>query len=387
MSDAPAARGDLAARLDNVIDRALASQRVVGTATVVAHQGVVVYERFAGWADREARIPVTAGQLFRLASMTKPIVAAAALALVDRGELALSTPVHTILPHFRPRLSDGSSPEITIWQLLTHTSGLGYGFLSPDNEPFRGAGVSDGSDDSPVSLHDNVRRLASIPLAFPPGTAWGYSLGIDVIGEVLQVVGGRSLPEMVTQLVTEPLKMTDTAFSAAEPDRLTAAYADAATPGAPARRMGVTDQLTMPFGGPIRYAPARAADPSAYPSGGMGMVGTARDYLALLEAVRTGGGPVLSAESARLMCTDAVAGHTVHVGPGTGFGVGFSVVRDQAEAESIRPTGSYGWGGVYGTNSFVDPAAAISVVALTNTALEGLFGSYVNEVEAAVYSD
>ncbi|WP_208811200.1 serine hydrolase domain-containing protein [Micromonospora echinofusca] len=376
---------ELARLLDAVIDDAVGEQRVVGTAVLVAHRGEVVYSRHAGWADREAGVPVAPGHVFRLASMTKPVVSAAALALVDRGALTLDTPVHEVLPYFRPRLADGSEPTITLRQLLAHTSGLSYGFLSPDNEPYRSAGVSDGGDASGITLTENLRRLAGVPLMFAPDSEWGYSLGTDVAGAMVEAVTGEPLADAVARLVTGPLGMTDTAFVATDPARLTAAYADPDRPGRPARRMAATDQVPMPFGGPIHYAPARATDPTAFPSGGMGMVGTAPDYLAFLEAVRTGGAPVLSPASAEAISTDAVPGHTVHVGPGMGFGLGFAVVRDQQDAGSVRPTGSYGWGGVYGTNAFVDPHADLSVVALTNTALEGLFGAYVTEVETAVY--
>lgn len=376
-----AARSD---RLRAVVDAAVGTQRVVGTAVLVAEDGELVHECYAGWADREAGAPVQAGSVFRLASMTKPVVSAAALALVDRGAVTLDTVVHAVLPWFRPPLPDGRRPPITLRQLLTHTAGLGYGFLRPGNEPYRSAGVCDGLDRSELTLEENLRRLATVPLADEPGTAWGYSLATDVVGALVQELSGKALPDAVLELVTGPLGMSDTTFVVTDPTRLTAAYASGSA-GGPARRMGESDQIPFPGAGLIHYAPPRAGDPTAFPSGGIGMSGTARDYLRFLEAVRTDGGAVLSPGSARALRTDAVAEHTVRAGPGLGWTLGCSVLRDPAPTGSPRPAGSFGWGGVYGTHSFVDPHAGLSVIALTNTALEGMLGRFTAEVEQAVY--
>ncbi|MEV0606933.1 serine hydrolase domain-containing protein [Polymorphospora rubra] len=375
----------VAKHFDPVVDDAVDSGRVVGAAVLVARRGVVVYERYAGWADREHQVRPSADTLFRLASMTKPLVSVAALALVEQGRLTLDTPAHEVLPYFRPALPDGRTPDLTLRHLLTHTAGLGYGFLQPDNQPYADAGISDGADVSTSTLADNLRRLAGVPLFFEPGTAWSYSLATDVVGAMVEALTGEPLPAVVARLVTGPLGMRDTVFHAADPARLPAAYADADEPGQPARRMGAADEVPLPYAGVIRYAPDRVTDPDAYPSAGMGMVGTARDYLRFLEAVRLGGAPVLSPATTGLMTTDAVEGHPLDIAPGYGFGLGFSVVRDRAEAGDARPVGSYGWSGVYGTHCYVDPTAEVSVVSLTNTALEGMIGGFANEVEQALY--
>ncbi|MEU4620119.1 serine hydrolase domain-containing protein [Actinoplanes sp. NPDC023801] len=373
---------DVAGRIDQVIDTAIATDRVVGCAVVVARHGEIVHERYAGHADRETGTPVTAGHQFRLASMTKPVVAATALALADRGVLRLDEPVRSWLPWFRPALPDGTRPDLTLRQSLAHTAGLGYGFLSADrDDPYRRAGVSDGGDATTLTLRENLERLASVPLLFEPGRDWTYSLGVDVAGAVIESATGATLGEVVADLITRPLDMTGTGFTA-DPARLVTAYAG---PQHPARVMAADDGITFPGGGPIRLSPGRALDPRAFPSGGFGLVGTARDQLAFLEAVRRGGAPVLTRAAASLMIQDAVPGRDLPVGPGLGFGLGFAVVRDPQAYGTPRPAGSFGWGGFYGTTCFADPVSGWSVVALTNTTPEGIFGAFPAEIEAAVH--
>lgn len=377
----------LAKRLDPVIEDAVSRGRIVGTTVILAADGEIAYSRTAGFADRESGRPMTEDTIFRLASMTKPLVSAAAMTLIEQGALRLDSMVSELLPWFRPMLPDGSRPDIAIRHLLTHTAGLGYGFLSSDNEPYRSAGISDGMDGSPLSLRENLGRLAEQPLLFPPGTSWCYSLATDVLGAVLEEACGQSLPEIVENRVTGPLGMTDTGFAVRDIGRLATAYADAIEQGQPARRMADRDAVPLEGCGPIHYAPGRITAHTGYPSGGSGMAGTAADYLRFLEAVRKGGAPILGSRSVTLMTTDAVAPLPVDAaGPGFGFGYGFAVVRDSRAAGTPRLPGSYGWGGVYGTSAFVDPKARLSVAILTNTALEGLTGAFPGAVTAAIYS-
>lgn len=158
------ARQDMAARLDAAIDRAIAEKRIVGTVVLVARDGEVVYRRAAGLADREAGKPMAEDAIFRLASITKPIVSAAAMRLVEEGRIALDDPVTRWLPDFRPRLPNGQAPEITLRQLLTHTAGLSYGFLDGEDGPYRRAGVSDGLGEPGMSLEENLERIASVQI-------------------------------------------------------------------------------------------------------------------------------------------------------------------------------------------------------------------------------
>jgi len=303
---------------------------------------------------------------------------------VEEGRIALADAVTTFLPDFRPKLADGSEPVITVHHLLTHTSGLTYSFAEPADGPYHRAGVSDGLDAPGRSFADNLRRIASAPLAFAPGSAWAYSLALDVLGAALEVAAGESLGEIVRRRVTEPLGLEDTGFAPPDRSRLAAAYADAALEPV---RMGET--YTIPesreFPG-LRYSPGRIFDPASYPSGGAGMAGTAGDFLVFLEALRRGGAPILNAETVQAMATSQIARLAMPQSPGTTFGYGFALVTDPAAAGVPMTAGTWRWGGVYGHSWFVDPARRLSVVGLTNTALEGMKGEFVTDLRAAIYA-
>jgi CubicO group peptidase (beta-lactamase class C family) len=319
--------------------------------------------------------------LFRLASLTKPIVSTAAMILIERGQLALDDPVSRWLPAFRPALRNGERPPITVRQLLTHTSGLNYGFLQAPGSDYHRAGISDGLDEPGRSMEDNLARLASVPLMFRPGEEWQYSLSLDVLGAVIERVSGHTLPEAVKQLVTDSLGMKDTDFAVRDAERLAAAYADG--PEQPVR-MG--DPHTVPFadGAGIVFAPSRAFDTGSYPSGGTGMVGTAPEFLHFLETLRSGGGALVKIETAAAMMRNQIGDLPVNArGPGWGFGA--AVLKDPEQAGSSQSAGAWGWGGVYGHSWFIDPAQRLTVVGLTNTAIEGMAGRFPTDLRNAVY--
>jgi CubicO group peptidase (beta-lactamase class C family) len=368
-------------RIDSVIEQAIAEKRIVGTVVLVSLDGKLVYQRAAGFADRESKRPMQVDSVFRLSSVSKPIVSAAALALIDQGKLSLDDPVTKWLPDFHPKLASGAAPTITVRQLLTHTSGLGYKFAEKPGSPYYQAGISDGFDELRISLDENVRRLATVPLFNPPGQAWRYSVSIDVLGAVIEKAAGKALPQVVAELITQPLGMRDTAFWAKDPARLAVPYHDAKPEPAP-----MSDPYVMPYGEGARmtYSPSRALDPKAFPSGGAGMVGTAPDVMRLLEAIRTGGKPILKAATAASMMRNQL-GSVTGPGPGMGFGFGGAVVVDPVAAHSPQSAGTWQWGGVYGHTWDVDPARKLTVVAFTNTAPEGLWGKFTTDLRDAVY--
>ena len=370
-------------RVDAVIDAAVAEKRVVGAVVLIAYDGKVVHRRAAGLSNREARTPMSAERIFRLSSLTKPILSAAAMALVEKGKLGLDETLTKWLPDFRPRLADGRAPVITLRQLLTHTSGLGYGFAEGPEGPYHQAQISDGLDESTVSLEKNLRRLASVPLLFEPGTAWNYSLGVDVAGAALERAADAPLADVVSQRVTAPLGMSDTAFYCREPARLAIPYVnDRSEPVL----MSDPAVVTLLPGTNIRYSPSRALNSHAFPSGGCGMVGTADDFMRFLEALRKGGAPLLERRTVQTMMSNQIGALTSLLGPGTGFGIGSAIIVDPQSAQTPQSPGTLTWGGVYGHNWFVDPQRRVSVVLLTNTALEGMNGALPMQLRDAIYS-
>lgn len=374
----------LSTRVHSTVQRALDDQRLVGAVILVARDGELIHQQAAGFADRESARPMTLETVFRLASVSKPIVSAAALVLAAQGRLDLDAGIARWLPVFQPRLADGRSARITVRQLLSHTAGLGYRFFEADADgPYARAGVSDGMDASGISLDENLRRLASVPLLYEPGTAWGYSLATDVLGALIARAHGTPLDEAVRQLVTGPLNMVDTGFVAHDPLRVATAYVN----DTPQPHRLAEGETVSAFEGAvgIAYSPSRIFDPQAFPSGGAGMAGTAQDLLRLLEALRQSRGAFLPNEWVAEMAQDQTKGRELPNAPGFGFGLGFSVLRDPALAASPESAGTWRWGGAYGHSWFVDRALGLSVVAFTNTLYEGMSGRFVTDLRDAVY--
>lgn len=375
---------ELGSRVDAVLEQTLHDQRLVGAVVLVAHRGKLIYHRAAGLADREAQLPMREDALFLLSSVSKPITSVAALVLVAKGKIKLDDDISQWLPYFKPTLGDGQPATITVRQLLSHTAGLTYGFLESDQGgPYRDAGVSDGLDRSDISLEENLRRLSQAPLLYKPGSGWGYSIATDVLGALIAAVNGTSLAEAIDELITRPLALRDTRFNVSDVSRLSPAYLnDQPQP----RRMNELEVIPV-FEGTagIRLQPARALDPQAYNSGGSGLVGTAGEFLQLLETLRKGGAPLLPKALVDEMGSNQTGERELDNWPGRGFGLGFTVLKDPAAAQTAESAGSWRLGGAYGHSWFVDPAEQLTVVAFTNTAFEGMFGQFTVDLCSAVY--
>ncbi|MEN5263359.1 serine hydrolase domain-containing protein [Stenotrophomonas hibiscicola] len=362
-------------------------QRLVGAVVLVREHGVLRHASATGLADRESVTPMQRDQLFRLASVSKPLLSTVILRLVAEGVLDLDTSVQRWLPDFRPALADGIAPPISLRQLLSHSSGLGYRFLEAEVDgPYARAGISDGLDANPLSLAENVRRIAQAPLLFAPGSQWLYSLGVDVAGAVAEAATGESLQALFERLLAAPLGLRDTAFAARNAARLATPYVSD-TPQPHRLREG---EVVAPFEGTvgIEYSLARATDASRFPSAGAGLVGSADEVMAVLEALRDvqRSGllpPALAAE----MASPQVGEQGPPEPAGWGFGLGLAVLRDAAASGTPQSAGTWRWGGAYGHSWFVDPARGLSVVALTNTLYEGMDGAFVDELRDAVYAD
>ncbi|MCB1487955.1 MAG: beta-lactamase family protein [Bauldia sp.] len=368
-------------RLDAVIDKAIGENLIVGTVVMVMKDGKPAYQRIAGFADREAGRKMTEDTIFRLASVTKPLVAATTLAMIERGILGFDRNITEWLPHFRPRLLDGYTPEITIRHLLTHTAGFGYPTAAPD-DPYVDAGISGGLEDQGMSMEENLKRIAEVPLFFAPGTGWRYGVSLDILGEIVGRAHGGTLGDAVAHYVTGPLGMVDTAFSVTDRARLAAAYADS---DHGAVLMDDPHQLKTGPGAGMVFSPSRIFRPEAFQSGGAGMAGTAGDFMRFLETIRTGGGPILKADTVEAALANQVGEMRDADEPGAGFGYLSGIVVDPERTGIPYSVGTARWGGVYGHNWFMDRKAGISAFDFTNTAVEGCIGAFPKDITRAVY--
>lgn len=362
-------------------------QRLVGAVVLVRQHGVLRHASATGLADRESSIPMRRDHLFRLASVSKPLLTTVILRLVAEGVLDLDAPVQRWLPQFRPALADGRTPPISLRQLLSHSSGLGYRFLEADADgPYAQAGVSDGMDATPLTLAENVRRIAQAPLLFEPGSQWLYSLGVDVAGAVAEAATGEALQALFARLLAAPLGLRDTAFVTTDGARLATPYVT----GTPQPHRLQEGEVVAPFEGTvgIAYSLARATDASRFPSAGAGLVGSADEVMTVLEALRdVQASQLLPPALVAQMGTPQLGEQGPPEPAGWGFGLGFAVLRDAAASGTPQQVGTWRWGGAYGHSWFVDPARGLSVVALTNTLYEGMDGAFVDELRDAVYAD
>ncbi|MHA6692874.1 serine hydrolase domain-containing protein [Devosia sp. A449] len=361
--------------VDSVIDAALANKKIVGMEVLATQHGKVIYHRAAGHFDREAGIPMPKNAIYRLASLTKPIVAMTALAMIERSLLQLDDAVSSHLPYFTPRSPDGSFGDIRVRHLLTHTAGLGYGYRG-DPE------LTTGLQDTDLDHEANFTRLARQPLLFAPGTAWNYSTATDVLGAVLAKVHGTTLADAVRHYVTGPLGMSDSNFSVGDVERLAVPYGDDAPEPA---RMTARHSIRDANGDEKIFAPNRIFNPKAFQSGGAGMASTASDFLLLLEGLRSGGQGIIGSE----LLTAAMSNQIGELPRDAGrrFGYLGAIVADPVAAETPEAVGSVNWGGVYGHSWLVDPANGFIMISMSNTALEGCTGRYPRDVRDALYAD
>ena len=363
----------VAERADAVIDAVLGNN-IVGCVVLINQGGERVYARAAGYADREAGKKAAEDTIFRLASVTKPIVATTALRMVDLGLLSLDDPVTKFLPFFTPKAPDGTTPAILIRHLLTHTSGLTYGSIPSD--------VTGGSDTKPlILLEENLRRLARAPLQFAPGSKWEYGTSIDVLGGVIGAIEGdiSNVDAAVIKYVSGPLGMKDTRFGVADASRLAHPYGD----GSPEPfRMSDPQRMVNTKGDVSIMSPGRILQPNATQCSGSSMAGTAGDFMKVLEAVRT---DFLSPD-----LRDQALGNQIgalgglHNRPGAKFTFIGALVGDAA-ASGWHKNGLIEWGGIWGNSWILDPVGETSVVAYTNTMWSGCDGRFRNEIRDAVF--
>jgi CubicO group peptidase (beta-lactamase class C family) len=377
----PGRLGRLDAYLDGFVERG----RHKGSLLVITRGGRIAHVSHRGQRDAEAGLAVQPDTIWRIYSMTKPITSVAAMMLYEEGALSLFDPVAKFIPSFEDlrvyRHGMAAAPvtvraaePMLVWHLLTHTSGLTYGFQQANavDEAYRAAGFFlDPPPDHDLASACDV--WAGLPLLFEPGTEWNYSVSTDVVGRIVEVVSGQSLAEFFAQRIFEPLGMTDTGFSVSEADRprMTALYAHDPETATAVLYPGVD---------------AVSTEPPKLLAGGHGLASTAADYhrftQMLLRRGELDGLRLLAPRTVDLMTANHLPGNAtltefgrplldLVVNEGYGFGLGLSPLVDPIAAKTLSAAGEYRWEGAAGTAFWVDPAADMTVLFFTQV----LFGS------------
>jgi CubicO group peptidase (beta-lactamase class C family) len=355
-------------RISAVMQRTVDEGKYAGILTMVARRGQIAHMDCFGMMDMEAGRPMQPDAIFRIYSMSKPITSVAVMMLYEEAHFQLNTPVSEFIPGFKNvkvfvretesglELAD-LEREMTIHHLLTHTSGLSYGFHEdvPVDALYREAHRKLGEDATLEKMV--VEMLPSLPLVFQPGQGWRYSFSIDVLGYVIQVVSGRPFDVFLRQRIFEPLGMVDTDFyaPAEKIERLAALY-----------EMPEESGLRRIEGSAVGTYDKRPA----FLSGGGGLVSTAHDYVRfaqmLLNGGELGGVRLLGRKTVELMAmnhlSEALLPFAVNPGEpawGCGFGLGWKVMMDPARAGVLGSRGMYGWGGAASTEFWVDPQEEI----------------------------
>ena len=350
-------------RIDKAMEAHVAQQKIAGGVTLLARHGKIAHLGTYGMMDVETGKPMTPDTIFRIASMTKPITSVAVMMLYEEGHFRLHEPVSNFIPAFKEMhvlppedTEDSAEPipatrQITIWNLLTHTSGLTYHWNERLGQQYNDASITHGLLQDESTLDEKMKILATIPLLYQPGAEYEYGLSIDVLGYLVEVVSGMSLDAFFSERIFKPLGMKDTHFFIPETKRERIATVYERTKDGPIMRKSqepTVDGLVIystdyPYKGPRTYF-----------SGGGGLVSTAPDYVRFAQMMLNGGKfngvRLLSRKTVELMTSNQLANMDVDFG----FGLGFSVVRDKSDLRDIGSVGTFGWGGFFFTNFFID---------------------------------
>jgi CubicO group peptidase (beta-lactamase class C family) len=362
--------GNRLAAIRTLMNQHIAEKKIPGAFGLIARRGKIAYQEAFGMADIEAGKPMRMDTIHRIYSMTKPITSVAVMMLYEEGKFQLNDPVAKYLPEFarvqvgieekdpqtgKPALKTVPAKRpITVRDLLRHTAGLTYGVFGDTlvDQEYRKAKIL-----GQLNLAEFVKQLAAIPLQYEPGTRWHYSVSVDVLGRLVEVLSGKSFDQFLQERIFTPLEMNDTAFivPASKKDRLAKLY-------------------TITKEGKLQPLPTCSnrqecydGFPNAVPdflhsmgmqSGGGGLTSTAYDYLhfcqMMLNQGQYDGKRLLSRKTVQLMSSDNL-GTIPGMGPGIGFGLGFAVSKAPGEAGMMGSPGEYNWGGAAGTRFWIDP--------------------------------
>ena len=352
-------------RLTAIMARQVEQKKAPGVSMLIARHGKVAYRDFVG-ALRPGGPPMSDDAIFRIYSMTKPIVSVAAMMLVEEGRLLITDPVSKYIPAFanaKVGIVNGDKLDlaplkrpITVQDLMRHTSGLTYGFTgaSPVQKLVKAANVAN----SKRTLAENVEAMAALPLMHQPGEVWEYSLSTDVLGRIVEIVEGASLGEILQERLFGPLHMVDTAFYT--PESKLARRAD-------------------PFSFDVMIAAGadtrQSTSPPKFESGGGGLMSTLADYTRFVAMLSAGGAldgvRILSPRTLAFMASDhldaGVRKDHYLLWPGHGFGLGFAMRNDPGKAPAAGSVGEFFWGGMMGTAFWVSPRDSLFAIIMVQT--------------------
>jgi CubicO group peptidase (beta-lactamase class C family) len=372
-------------RVDDHLDRNyVSSGKIPGALTLVARRGEIAHLSPIGQMDAERGKPVTEDTIFRIYSMSKPITSVALMSLYEEGRFQLDDPAHKFIPEWENLqvwvggahpsfLTKRCDRPMTLRDLLSHQSGLSYGFHMRNSidAAYRELGIMNRAGGLGLpreTLADSVKKLANVPLQFSPGTAWNYSISTDVCGYLVEVISGKRFDQFLQERIFDPLGMVDSAFHVpgGKLDRFAACYAP------------------KPGGGRVLQDDPQASEyrePPMLFSGGGGMVSTAHDYYRFCQMLLNGGEldgvRILGRKTIELMTMNHLPNSVdlAAVAPpgqfsevayaGTGFGLGFSVLMDRAKAQIPGSPGQFAWGGAASTAFWIDPVEEVIVVFMT----------------------
>jgi CubicO group peptidase (beta-lactamase class C family) len=371
--------------------------KIPGSLALVARHGKVCYLDVAGQRDVERGEPMTADTIFRIYSMTKPITSVAIMTLFEKGLLSLTDPVHRYIPSWRNLQvrTGGSLPlftteacnrPMTIRDLLMHTSGLTYDFMNQTNVDYAYRKLQVGNPAPGYTLQKMIDDLAQLPLEFSPGSRWNYSVATDVLGYLVEVISGKSLPEYLSETIFKPLGMDDTGFEIT-PDkvpRFASCYQRNAAKELVCHDDGQNSQFTN----------------RSFYSGGGGLLSTVGDYYRFSQMLANGGTldgqRIIGSRTLDFMTRNhlpggvdmsqfAMGSFSETVYEGVGFGLGFASKVDAGQNGFPATEGSYFWGGLASTLFWVDPEEELVVIFMTQLMPSSVF-NFRGQLEALIYA-
>ena len=388
--------GQLARVNEHLGRRYVEPGKIPGSITLVARRGQACYLDVQGHRDMERASPMTEDSILRIYSMSKPITSLAMMTLLERGLFSLDDPVHRFIPAWRNLgvWTAGSYPlfatepvkrPMTVRDLFMHTSGLTYDFLRASNIDYAYRKLQVGNPQPGYTLQDMIDQLAQLPLEFSPGERWNYSVATDVLGYLVEVISGQSLPDYLRSAIFEPLGMVDTSFEIA-PEKVTRF--------ASCYERNLNKEMVLNDDG----QDSRFANRSFY-SGGGGLVSTVTDYYRFCQMLLGGGTldgkRIIGSRTLAFMTRNhlpggadmsqfATGGFSESAYEGVGFGLGFANKIDPVRNGYPGSNGSFFWGGLASTLFWVDPVEELVVIFMTQLMPSSTF-NFRGQLENLIY--